>query len=363
MKLIGIDARLYFETGVGVYLRNFLHYLQQYAPSEYRFNVYVLQKNSSQIHFDNPYFIKREVSSRWHSLSEQMVFHRVLMNDHLDLMHFTYFSYPILYSRPFIATIHDLTPLLFKTGKASTLPSYIYDLKHAVFSYVLSQQVKKSKAIITPTESVKKQIIDIYGNKYDKKISVLYEGVNYEFFKAQPNKKLKDYFVKPYLLYVGNFYPHKNVDTLIDAFTKLDNQQIDLVLAGPNNYFSGKIEKYVQEHTLSNIRLYHPTASEDLLYLYQNAIALINPSLSEGFGLPIVEAAYCKTPIIASNIDVFKELLGDSYIAFNPTDTQALTKILQNTLESHERQIPVLNAQYSFESMVKRYVSLLNNLL
>ena len=226
MKLIGIDARLYFETGVGVYIRNFLHYLQQSAPSEYRFNVYVLQKNSSQIHFDNPHFVKREVSSRWHSLSEQMIFHRVLMNDRLDLMHFTYFSYPVLYSRPFIATIHDLTPLLFKTGKASTLPSFVYEAKHIIFSYILKQQVKRAKAIITPTEAVKKQLVEIYGEKYKSKISVLYEGVNYEFFKAQPNMNLQKLFKKPYFLYVGNFYPHKNVDTLIDAFLKIDNKNL-----------------------------------------------------------------------------------------------------------------------------------------
>lgn len=363
MKLIGIDARLYFETGVGVYIRNFLHYLQEYAPSEYRFNVYVLQKNSSEIHFDNTHFIKREVSSRWHSLSEQMVFHRILMNDNLDLMHFTYFSYPVLYSRPFIATIHDLTPLLFKTGRASTLPSYIYDVKHAVFSYVLSQQVKKSKAIITPTESVKKQITDVYGKKFDKKISVLYEGVNYEFFKAKPTMNLKKVFVKPYFLYVGNFYPHKNVDTLIDAFIQLHNPGVDLVLAGPNNYFSGKIEKQIQDHNISNIYMYHPSASSDLLYLYQNAIALINPSLSEGFGLPVVEAAYCKTPIIASDIDVFKELLGNTYTSFNPRDRDSLTTILRSSTEGSNIREPELKIQYSFENMVKEYLHLLKSLV
>lgn len=359
MKLIGIDARLYYETGVGVYIRNFLHYLQKSAPEEYRFNVYVLQKNSSQIHFENPHFVKREVSSRWHTFSEQMIFQRVLMNDKLDLMHFTYFSYPVLYNRPFIATIHDLTPLLFKTGKASTLPSFVYEAKHTIFSYILKQQVTKAKAIITPTEAVKNQLIETYGGKYKKKISVLYEGVNFEFFDAKPNMHLQKVFRKPYFLYVGNFYPHKNVDTLIDAFNQLHNNDIELVLAGPDNYFSGQIENKLFEANLTNIRMFHPSAPADLLYLYKNSIALVNPSISEGFGLPVVEAAYCGCPIIASDIAVFKEILGDSYISFPPKDTEELSLRLREVSEGKSKKTPVLNSTFSFQKMVEGYLDLL----
>src|SRR5690606_5366249 len=106
-----------------------------------------LEKDSVQIQFENKQFVKREVHSRWHSLSEQLAFYQVLMRDNLDLMHFTYFSYPVLYRRPFVATIHDVTPLIFKTGKASTLPGFLYEIKHSVFQYVMSQQLKNSRAV------------------------------------------------------------------------------------------------------------------------------------------------------------------------------------------------------------------------
>ncbi|CAN5122830.1 glycosyltransferase family 1 protein [soil metagenome] len=363
MKRIGIDARLYFQTGVGVYLRNFLHYLQQESPEQYIFYVYVLKKDSSKITFSNPRFIKKEVTSRWHSVSEQLVFFRALMQDNLDLMHFTYFSFPILYYRPFIATIHDVTPLLFKTGKASTLPSFIYNFKHNVLSFVLSQQVRNAKVIITPTNAVKKQLMSIYGDRYANKISALYEGVNQEFFEVKENAALSDIFKRDFFLYVGNFYPHKNVNRLIEAFEDLDRKDIDLVLAGPGNYFSGSLEKLLHEKKISNIRMYHPSKVGDLLFLYNHALALVNPSLSEGFGLPIVEAAYCGTPVIASDIDVFKEILGDNYISFNPLDTKDIMNKLNEFLNSTSQKKTILDKKYSFKNMVKEYIVLISKIV
>lgn len=362
-KRIGIDARLYYETGVGVYLRNFLYYLQKLAPDSYQFHIYVLEKNSSQIHFENPLFIKREVRSKWHTFSEQLIFQQVLMNDRLDLMHFTYFSYPVLYRRPFIATVHDLTPLLFKTGKASTLPAFMYELKHSIFSFILKQQVQKAKAIITPTVAVKRQLEQIYGSTYSHKILALYEGVNHEFFKAEQNKALAKHFSRPFFLYVGNFYPHKNVDRLVQAFSQMNRDDIDLVLAGPDNYFSGQLEKVIEEQRLTNIHMYHPSRPEDLLFLYKNSLALINPSLSEGFGLPVVEAAYCGTPVIASDIDVFREILGNNYYAFNPSQTESIQEVLLHFLQDSHKKKPVLDSKYSFERMVTQYTKLLKDIV
>ncbi|MEO6509127.1 MAG: hypothetical protein ABIO02_04175, partial [Patescibacteria group bacterium] len=159
MKRIGIDARLYFQTGVGVYIRNILHFLQEMKTDDIEFYIYVMKEDSSKITFSKTNFKKIEVTSRWHSFSEQLVYLRQLNRDRLDLMHFTYFSHPVLYNRPFIATIHDIILLEHKTGKASTLFPFIYNLKHLAFTYAFHHQIKDSRKIITPTETVKKQII------------------------------------------------------------------------------------------------------------------------------------------------------------------------------------------------------------
>ncbi len=367
MKRIGIDARLYFQTGVGVYLRNFLHFLQELSPQDMEFIVYVLERDADQIQFKSNKFIKKEVRAIWHSLSEQASFYSALQKDKLDLMHFTYFSYPVLYRRPFIATMHDITPLIHKTGKASTLSPWLYELKHKAFQYVLGQQVKHAKRIITPTDSVKKQLFEIYGEKYMDKITPIYEGVNYELIEAKENTSLKKQFSKPFFLYVGNFYPHKNVDSLVDAFKTLKGN-IELILVGPSNYFSEKLKEDIGRQGIKNIRFYHTGLVEDLVFFYKNALALVNPSLSEGFGLPLIEAAYFNLPIIASDLEVFKELFGEEYIYFNPKDINSIAAKLKKFVEYSKSKHPKVNysnilKKFSFKKMTAEIVSVYKELL
>ena len=326
MKKIGIDARLYFQTGVGTYLRNLLHYLPKILPNFIQIFVYVLSKDLEHIDFSESHFVIRGVDAPWHTLKEQIVFYRALMQDQLDLMHFTYFSYPILYKQPFIATIHDVTPFLYKTGKASTHNPFVYEMKHLAFAHVLGAQVKHAKKIITPTVWVKNQIIEMYGRQYADTIQSIPEGVSFEFMQATENSSLKSKFVKPFFLYVGNFYPHKNVERLIKAYkiyshldgAKKQEDQLRLILVGPDNMFAQKLKEKVEHEKIEGVQFIHDSTIKDLIFFYKHAQALINPSLSEGFGLPLLEATYFGCPVIASDIPVFHEILDDQYISFDP---------------------------------------------
>lgn len=354
MKRIGIDARLYSQTGVGVYVRNLLYNLQKINNSSIDFYIYFMKEEYEKVKFESKHFIKRLANFPWHSLSEQIDFPTTLKHDDLDLMHFTYFSYPIIYKRPFIATIHDVTPLLFKTGKASTKNRLIYEFKHKIFQYIISNQVKKAKLIITPTKTVKNQIINIYGIKYSHKITSIYEGVDYQLAKTVENKELKKKFIKPFFIYVGNFYPHKNVETLVKAFSAIKNDY-QLILLGPKDYFSTRLLQCIKTlKCQENIILFLNPSKQDLVFFYKNAKALIHPSLSEGFGLPIIEAMQFNLPIIASNILVFKELLNDQGLFFNPNDFNDI----KNTIEYFVKNKPKFSysesiKKYSFEQMTK----------
>ncbi|MDP4011587.1 MAG: glycosyltransferase family 1 protein, partial [Candidatus Roizmanbacteria bacterium] len=318
MKKIGIDARLYFQTGVGTYLRNLLHYLQEAPLEGIQIFVYVLPGDVGRIKLANQNFVIRSVDAPWHTVREQTVFYQTLMHDQLDLMHFTYFSYPVFYKRPFIATVHDVTQLLFKTGKASTLNPVLFEIKHVAFKYVLSQQINQAKLIITPTRAVKHQLMEMYGHTIENKIFPIYEGVSIDLMKAVENAELKKSLTEPYFLYVGNFYPHKNVDKLLEAFQlssqskrsqKIDDP-IHLILVGPDNMFAQKLKQKIKREKIENVQFDHNAGCEELIYYYNHAKALINPSLSEGFGLPLIEATYFGCPVIASDIPVFKEVLG-----------------------------------------------------
>src|SRR6266498_3613752 len=144
---IGIDARLWNETGVGRYIRNLVWQLQ------------VLDKKNEYVLFVKPDWKDKKFRDdeathsrwkivrtdiQWHTLDEQLVFYKVLENELLDLVHFPYFSIPILYNRPFVITIHDLIINHFSTGKASTLPFPIYHIKRLGYQFVLKQAAKKA---------------------------------------------------------------------------------------------------------------------------------------------------------------------------------------------------------------------------
>jgi glycosyltransferase involved in cell wall biosynthesis len=353
MKKIGIDARLYFQTGVGTYIQNLLGYLEKMKTNDITFYIYVMEEDAEKITFTNPHFIMRKTDASWHGFKEQAQLAALLYKDNLDLMHFTYFSSPVFYQKKFITTIHDITNVLFKTGKASTKSEKWYTMKHQIFKFVLKNQIRNSVAIITPTRTTKNQIVSLFGAKYKEKIIPIYEGINRQL---ESNKKpLPKSYPSSYLLYIGNFYPHKNIERLIAAYADVKTD-IPLLLHGPKDYFSSRTEALIREKKLQNkIILDSKYVDPDILsQLYLHAKALIFPSLSEGFGLPIVEAMKYNLPILASDIPVFKELLDSEYTSFDPYDTQSITKAIESFIRSpHSHNYSKHISKFSFEHMAE----------
>lgn len=362
MKKIGIDARLYSQTGVGTYLQNFLLNLDKKNIKNELYFIYLNSNDFNKINFKNRKLIKKIANQKWHSFSEQIIFLYILLKDNLDLMHFTYFSYPIFYWRKFIATVHDTTPLLFKTGKASTKNKLIYQIKHFVFKIVFWLQIHRAIKIITPTKTVKKEILRLYGDNFSNKIYPIYEGIDEKIINQKENnalrKKYKDFFI-----YVGNFYPHKNVENLIRAFKDID-KKYKLILIGPDDYFTNKIFTFINQSKNKNIFLIKNPPLKDLIFFYKNALAIVHPSLSEGFGLPLIEAAYFNTPIIASNIAVFKELWKDQYISFNPRDIKDIAEKIKDFLVKKPKfNYKYILKNYSFKKMTEEIIKIYSNII
>jgi glycosyltransferase involved in cell wall biosynthesis len=356
MKL-GIDARLISQTGVGIYTRNLLYHLQDYIPRDWEVNVYLRKEDYESLGFGAKQFIRRPADIHWHTFSEQTKFYQLLRNDKLDLMHFTYFSYPVFYRRPFVSTIHDLTPLLYKTGKASTRNPVFYEAKYLGLRLVLSEAVNRSRALITPSQSVKNELVEQFGKKHESKIHAIREGVDESIADTKENEALAKKFSRDMFIYVGNFYPHKNVERLIDAYNLVDTQ-IPLILIGPEDYFSGRIKAHIKSLHLEKKVLVHTRSTrEDLVYFYKHARALIHPSLAEGFGLTLLEAAYFNCPIIASDIPVIREMLGENYIAFDPLFTTDMTEKIQHFLTKRTKfNYKKIVEKYSFDTMAKETV-------
>lgn len=365
---IGIDARLINETGVGVYIENLLINLSK-MEIDFQFIIFTTEKGKRNIQSYTDKFEIHTTNIRWHSFEEQTLFLYKLYQHSIDLMHFPYFSYPILYHRPFVITIHDLTPLLFKTGAATTLPKPLYYIKYQAYKFAQKKGIENSKAILTPSHAIKKEIINYYGEDLKDKITVTNEGVNASLVTAKPNNNLERDFNKPFLFRLGNFLPHKNIERLLTAFSELQTP-VKLVLAGPCDYFADIVKELVNILNLTDrvTFFYNPTI-EDRVFFYENALGLVQPSLVEGFGLPLIEAKYFNCPIIASRIPVFEELLGSDFpYFFDPYKSEDIKNVLQKFLSHHTtRQDSEPNKDilktYSFEKMTEQTLSLYKNVL
>jgi len=321
---VAIDCRLWDEGGVGRYIRNLVYALNKHrSPIEYTLLVRPESKLQVTSYKLQTNFKLQITNAKWHSVDEQLGFWRALEKEKFDLVHFPYFSHPILYNRPFVITIHDLTILHFPTGKATTKSLPEYYLKRLAYVAALKHGIYKSQKILVPTEFVKEDILKNFKIPAEK-IVVTYEGVgielqnsNSQIHKSTNQTQNSNYKVnnrnsreeKPYFLYVGNFYPHKNVEYLLEAFAKVKDEKVKLTLCGAESFFSKRMEEVVKKLNLeSRVVFKYGVGNEELLALYSSAVALVYPSKFEGFGLPIVEATALSCPLLLADIPVFHEI-------------------------------------------------------
>lgn len=327
MKRIGIDGRLWNESGVGRYIRNLVEGID-ISKLDDEYVVFLSQENYSSVVFKNSKIRKAVTKARWHTLSEQFVFKKELDRFNFDLVHFPYFSYPAFYQRPFIITIHDLIIDHYPTGLASSLPLPFYQLKHLGYKAIIRSAVKNSKKIIVPTNATKEEIIDHY-NADPQKINVIYEG----FDPLIAGHDKKNLVSKNYILYVGNAYPHKNLDNLFRAFKYLRNEMdIDLVCIGRDDFFYRKYERENQE----GIFILHNIDDSALFEYYTNARLFVMPSLMEGFGLPALEAMSLSCPVISSGTPALREVLDDAALYFDPKKPIEISRTAEKVLKDGE---------------------------
>ncbi|KKQ96205.1 MAG: hypothetical protein A3C27_02150 [Candidatus Levybacteria bacterium RIFCSPHIGHO2_02_FULL_39_36] len=341
---IGIDARLWNETGVGRYVRNLVSNLVLINSR----NEYVLFIHPSIRKGMNLSNVKCQMSIvdadfPWHSISEQVNFPKVLNMENLDLVHFPYFSVPIFYKRPYIITLHDLIVKNYATGRASTLPYPLYLAKRLGYKAVLSNAVRKSKKIIVPSNAVRDEVLKAFPSINSDKVEVIYEGgfgsnIKNKKFNLPAGKAGIKNIEREYFVRVGNYYPHKNIENLLFAFKMLINdfetRHVKLVLVGKKDFFFKKIEKLVLSLDLKeNIIFLEDVDDQELISLYQNSKGVVVPSFMEGFSLTSVEALSVGSIVIASDIPVHREVCEACAIYFNPNDPDEIRKRMEEVFK------------------------------
>lgn len=359
---IGIDARLYGtkHRGLGRYVQKLVDGITQ-TDKNNQYVIFLNEENFNSFKSANQNVRKVLLNARWYSLKEQYLVPLVIKNAKVDLMHFPHFNVPLWYNYKFIVTIHDLIIKHFPDSRATNLPGWEYKLKLKGFEQILSHAVKKSEKIIVPSEFVKKDIIDNFAS-VPGKIKVIHEGY---FLEAGHYAVDIERFniTKPFLLYVGAAYPHKNLERLMRVFKKInEHKQYQLVLAGRKDVFYERLIDSANND--QNIIFTGYISDGELAGLYQKAEIYLFPSLYEGFGLPPLEAQAYKIPVASSNRSSMPEVLKDSVSYFNPEDEQEMLEKIRLVLTDKDiRQNLVAKGlenikRFSWEKMVKETLDL-----
>lgn len=329
---IGIDARLFGikDRGIGRYTEKLITYLEK-IDTQNEYFIFLRQDGFNQYQSQNKNFHKVLADYCPYSFKEQILFPCQLKKYKLDFVHFTHFNVPIFYRRSFIVTIHDLIITRFPESrrKSTTLPLPIYYLKLFFYNLVLKNSLFKSRKIITVSQAIKKEIVDLF--KIDiTKIYVVYEGVDV----IEGGERL---IYDPYALYVGAAYPHKNLERLIIAFEKFIKnsgapiaKKLKLVLVGKNDYFYQRLKKFVEKlDIIDSIVFVGEVSDKDLASYYKNALFFIFPSLVEGFGLPVLEALNYDIAVASSSVYSLPEVLGEATYYFNPREIDDMAKAIE----------------------------------
>lgn len=226
-------------------------------------------------------------------------------------------------SAPFVFTIHDLIHL--------QVPAEATLAKHLYYRMIVKPACRRARRVLTVSEYSREQILRWSGVPPDRVVNVG-NGVGPPFEPDGPRSQTD----RPYILYVGNSRPHKGLLTLLRAFGGLRSPDLRLVLAGR---LGAETAHLVQSLGIGQrTEIVDSPGDRDLACLYRGALALVLPSLMEGFGLPALEAMACGAPVIASRAGSLPEVVGEAGVLVDPLDVAAFRREIELALANPERR-------------------------
>ncbi|MBI5728618.1 MAG: glycosyltransferase family 4 protein [Candidatus Magasanikbacteria bacterium] len=340
---IGIDARMMGprHTGLGRYVEQLVvHLLKQNRDWQDQYVLFLRRENWDYLakeHGLSPDKYERILADiPWYTFAEQVHFLRILLAARVDLLHFPHWNVPLLYSRPFVVTIHDLTMFHYPRPAATTLGPFLYFVKDRAHRLLLQRVVKRAKVILITSEYTKNDIHESLAVP-SRKMDVTYQAplpVGRRLENTSIETVLNKYRLNhPYVLYVGTAYPHKNVSGLLDAWRSFEHKygsEYQLVLAGRNDAFYRLLDSKIQDQP--SVCFTGFVTDQELSALYQRAAVYVIPSLYEGFGLPPLEAMQYGVPVVASNRSCLPEVLGEAAMYVDPENPEQLSDALHAVL-------------------------------
>jgi glycosyltransferase involved in cell wall biosynthesis len=257
----------------------------------------------------------------------------------LDILHCTGNTTPIFSSVPIVQTLHDI---IFMDPIPQT-DSWYQRFGNYYRRAIVPMVTKKSKAIITVSEYEKKRIVQRLDIP-ETKIHVIHNGINTRF-RTNSDESAREYFLKKYklpekyILFIGNHSHRKNPERVLEAFAQYratkGSDSLALVTPGLSKEF---VNQYLKTQNQLHIQgnCYSPgyIESNDLPLLYSCSSLFLFPSLSEGFGMPVLEAMACGVPVITSNVSSLPEIAGNAAKLISPFDSRELANTIEQVLNS-----------------------------
>ena len=369
MKHIVIDARLYGSkhTGIGRYTKNLLKALIELPNfKKYNFTLIIYKNLENEIKKDlgnNFNYITTTI--KHYSLKEQLFLPFLIYKLKPDLAHFTHFNKPILYFKKSVVTIHDLIKHFSKGKDTTTKNQFLYQIKY-FFYLILTRITIIQNQIIVPSNYWRDFLIKKYNLKSSRVITT-YEAVD-PFFLINTKNETIIKTPKKYLVYTGNLYPHKNIIIVLKALQKLPDIKLKIICA--RDFFSEKLSKQINRLKLKKqIEFLGYLDDQQFKNVYQNALALVHPSLMEGFSLTGLEAMALNCPVISSNSSCLPEIYGNSVLYFDPNNPDELIqkinqlkddqKLRQKLIDLGHQQIK----KYSWDKTAKETMAIYEKLL
>ncbi|MFH1430197.1 MAG: glycosyltransferase family 1 protein [Candidatus Uhrbacteria bacterium] len=344
---IGIDARLYgitCGTGIGRYTEELIRALGS-LDTDNDYVIFLRKDGFDSFTPPNERWSSVLADFRPYSLAVQTKFPRVIRDAKIDLMHFTHFDHPLAYRGRFLTTIHDLILLHHPTTRASTLGPLKFWIKYLAYRVILCHAARSSRLVLTPSNAVRDAVMEHFHLTSDR-VRATHLGIDHH--KMLENGELmvdsgeliveditqlstiNSQLSTPYLLYVGNAYPHKNLEQLIRVARTLAHEtpHVQVVIVGREDDFSHKLRNC----NPPNVIFAGAVTNHALNVLYTNATAYVSMSREEGFDIPTVEALSHGTPVIASDIPVHREILGTAAQFVPIDDDAALVNAIHRTV-------------------------------
>lgn len=325
MKIV-IDARI-IDGSTGVYVQRLLHFIQL-AKTNDTYVVLVPPKTIKKWKkvFKDLTFVVADQPP--YTFAEQLSLARQIRNLKPDLVHFTMPQQPLLWRGKSVTTVHDTTLIRFDNVDMNPI---VYRVRKEIFKMLVRTVIRRSKKIFVPTEFVKKDLADFMKQTYKDKVMVTLEAGDSVDAEPEIIEVLQS---KQFLFFVGNAFPYKNIKLTIQAYAELKktNPDLHLALAGKPDYFYEQLESYVAEKNIPDVHFLGFISDGEKRWAYQNAVAFVTSSLSEGFHIPLLEAMYEGCPVVSSNASCLPEVAGDAALYFDPRFVQDLVDMIEKVL-------------------------------